>query len=69
MTRSEHVAWAKQRALEYVDRGELSNAIASIVSDLGKHPETEGHAGVMVLFTLGLPLRADAVSKCIEGFR
>jgi hypothetical protein len=40
VTRNEHLAWAKQRALEYVDRRELANAIASMISDLGKHPET-----------------------------
>lgn len=38
--RAEHLAWAKQRALEYLDAGDLGNAIASMVSDLGKHPET-----------------------------
>jgi hypothetical protein len=40
MTRAEHLAWAKERALEYVDRGELVLAQASLISDLGKHPET-----------------------------
>lgn len=39
--RAEHLAWCKQRALEYVDRGDLKNAITSMLSDLGKHPETE----------------------------
>lgn len=40
MTRQEHLAWAKKRALEYVDRGELQLALDSLISDLGKHPET-----------------------------
>ena len=40
MTRQEHLAWAKQRALEYCDRGELQHALDSLISDLGKHPET-----------------------------
>jgi hypothetical protein len=40
MTREEHLAWCKQRALEYVDRGELLNAVTSMLNDLGKHPET-----------------------------
>lgn len=35
-TRTEHLAWAKQRALAYVDQGDLPNAIASMISDLGK---------------------------------
>lgn len=37
MDRAQHLAWAKARALEYVERGDLTNAIASLVSDLGKH--------------------------------
>ena len=40
MNRSEHLAWCKQRALEYVDKGDLVNAVTSMLSDLGKHPET-----------------------------
>lgn len=43
-TRAEHLAWCKQRALAYVDRGDVNNAFASLMSDLQKHPETEGHA-------------------------
>lgn len=46
MTRAEHLQWCKDRALEYVDRGDTRNALASMFSDLGKHPETRGHAGI-----------------------
>jgi hypothetical protein len=46
VTRAEHLAWAKQRALEYLDRGELDNAFASMVSDCRKHPELESHIGL-----------------------
>ncbi len=45
MTRDEHLAWCKQRALEYVDAGDLDEAFASMLSDLGKHPETVTHSG------------------------
>jgi hypothetical protein len=38
-TRAEHMKWAKDRALEYADQGDTGNAIASLMSDLGKHPE------------------------------
>lgn len=37
MTREQHLAWAKQRALEYVDAGEVDQAFASLMSDLNKH--------------------------------
>jgi hypothetical protein len=38
--RREHLAWCKQRALEYVDAGDVDLALASLISDLGKHPST-----------------------------
>ena len=53
MNRPTHLAWCKTRALEYVDAGDLSSAFASLISDLGKHPETRGHGagelGTMLL--------------------
>ena len=48
MTRSEHLDWCKERALEYVDAGDLGQAYASMVSDLGKHPETQDHPAIML---------------------
>ncbi len=44
MSAAEHFAWAKGRAMEYVDMGDAANAMASLVSDLGKH---EGTAGIL----------------------
>lgn len=38
MTREEHLEWAKERAREYLDKGELGNAWASFISDVEKHP-------------------------------
>jgi len=40
-TRAEHVAWCKQRALEYVDQGELGQALASMTSDMRKHDDPD----------------------------
>ena len=40
-TRAEHLEWAKKRALEYCDRGQLQRALDSLISDLSKHPETQ----------------------------
>ncbi len=45
-TRQEHLKWCKQRALEYVDMGNLGQAWASMCSDLGEHPETAGHVAI-----------------------
>ena len=40
MNRQEHLQWCKDRALEYVDIGDLPQALASMSSDISKHPET-----------------------------
>lgn len=42
MTRQEHLDWCKNRALEYVERGELENAFTSFTSDLSKDESTLG---------------------------
>ena len=71
ITRAEHLAWCKKRALEYCDLGDVNQAFASMGSDLGKHPETQGHAGMEIgaamLFSgqLGTP---EKMRKFIEGF-
>ncbi len=41
MTRQEHLEWCKERALAYLDTGDLLNAITSMMSDLQKHDETK----------------------------
>jgi sulfite exporter TauE/SafE len=70
-TRAEHLAWCKQRALAYVDAGDLTNAFASMGSDLNKHPETQGHAGIelgMMLIVSGHLSTQAEMRKFIEGF-
>ena len=70
-TRAEHLAWCKQRALEYVDQGDLKNAFASMASDLNKHEETRDHGGmqlgIMMLMT-GQLERRETMRRFIEGF-
>mgnify|MGYP001585784122 CR=1 FL=1 len=72
-TREEHLAWCKQRALKYVEAGDLIQAFTSMASDLGKHPETAGHVGIqlgMELLMMG-NYRVESASemrKFIEGF-
>jgi len=65
-TRDEHIAWCKKRALEYVERNELTNAAASMASDLQNHPETRNHPAAMLLvLSTG---SKESLRKCIEGF-
>ncbi len=57
MTRSEHIQWCKDRALEYCDKGDLRLAYMSMASDLQKHDETNNHSAIrvgMVMFVRGV---------------
>lgn len=70
-TRAEHLDWCKQRALEYLETGDTTNALASMLSDLNKHPETQDHAGAQLTAMLmfgGFLSTPDEVRKHIEGF-
>jgi hypothetical protein len=70
MTREEHLAWCKQRALEYLNKGDVKNAIASMGSDLGKHPETAANVHLMSLGMLYVMQRdIHGAKRWIEGFR
>jgi hypothetical protein len=48
ISRDEHLEWCKKRALEYLDAGDTRQAFTSMLSDLGKHPELENHAGLRI---------------------
>ena len=66
MTRKEHLEWCKARALEYLDRGDIQNAVTSMMSDLGKHPGTETSlsTGVAMLF-MNTIMTGD--TACLDG--
>jgi hypothetical protein len=72
MTRDEHIAWCKKRALEYVDIGDPANAYASLVSDLRKHSETSDHAALelgAMLLVAGHLSTTQQMREWIEGCR
>jgi hypothetical protein len=69
-TRAAHLAWCKQRALEYINQGDLANAFASLTSDLSKHPDTENHLAIslgMRLLVAGHLTTAEAMRTFING--
>jgi hypothetical protein len=41
-SRDEHLTWAKQRALIYMDMGDFTDAVAGLRADLAEHPLTKG---------------------------
>ncbi len=70
-TRADHLAWCKAMALQYVDAGDISNAYASMTSDLSKHPGTADHSAItlgMFLLMNGHLSTPDAMRRFIEGF-
>lgn len=76
-TRAQHVAWAKERALRELWQPGLSlgqaiaSALAAMVSDLSKHPETADHPGNYLgvcLIAAGLIHTRDEMQKHIEGY-
>jgi hypothetical protein len=69
--RQRHLAWCKKRALEYLDRDDLPSAVASMLSDLRKHPDTAGSAsgGLGIIGMMEAASGSEqAVERWIEGF-
>lgn len=68
MTRTEHVAWCKQRALQYLDANDPQNAVASMLSDMSKHDQTRLDPMFAVMGLMELQNGSAAVRRWIEGF-
>ncbi len=57
MTGKEHLQWATDRALEYYDMGDETGALASFLSDVGKHDSTrhiQGFPASMMILRVGM---------------
>lgn len=67
-TYDEHLAWCKQRALEYLP-GDPNQAFASMASDMNKHDETRGHAGLEMGIMLLMTNTLGNMRSFIEGFK
>lgn len=71
MTRAEHLEWCKKRAHEYLNRGDLTNAVTSMMSDMTKHEETkfaaEGALGQLGMLAI-MSGNRDEVRRYIDGF-
>ena len=66
--RKSHLQWCKDRALEYLNAGDVANGMASFVSDMGKHEETaktmnNGLSNVICMNAL----MSNDPRKCIEA--
>jgi len=71
MDREEHLQWCKDRAMEYVKTGDLTQAFASFSSDMSKHKETKDHAalhlGTQLMFS-GRLSTPESMEEWILGF-
>lgn len=71
MTRQEHLDWCKARAREYLDAGDVGQAVVSMLSDIRKHPETKDHSAIHLGVSMLFAGHLDTVDKArhfIEGF-
>lgn len=73
-TRSEHLAWARDRAHAFAGAGDLSGAVNSMVSDIGKHPDTalpDQVLGPLVVIAAehAHAGRRDLVKRWIDGWK
>lgn len=72
MTRSEHLQWCKDRALELINKGHIAEGMASFTSDMGKHPETnetlqDGLSHQIIMLALFTNNSSDC-ANAINGF-
>jgi hypothetical protein len=72
LTRNQHLAWCKRRALEHLSANDLRQAVAGMASDLKTHPDTDNPA-LNGLAMMGMMYVSDgdntAVQHWIERFR
>lgn len=71
MDRQEHLEWCKNRALVYIEAGDLNQAYASMASDMSKHSGTAGHLALglgMQLLMIGQLSTPEAMRNFILGF-
>jgi hypothetical protein len=69
-TRDEHLEWCKQRAREYLDAGDLLDAVTSMGGDLDKHPELGCNPYLLMAGALDAQNgEREKVRLWIEGFR
>ena len=68
-TRADHLKWCKERAHEYLAKGEVRDAVASMMSDLTKHPEL-GCSGILGMLGIQAAASGDieTARRYIDGF-
>jgi hypothetical protein len=75
-SREEHLIWARQRALIYIDMGHFADAVAGLRADLDQNALTKGvisseqaRRGYKAAAHAALGRGSQALTEWIEGFR
>lgn len=71
MTRAEHIAWCKRRAIEEMEFShDPKQGVISMMSDIRKHPETNSETlkALCLATLLSRPCTEQIVREFIEGF-
>lgn len=71
MTRSEHIAWCKKRAIQEMEYSkDPKQGIVSMMSDLRKHPDTDSDVmrSLCAHELASLPCNMQTARKFIDGF-
>jgi len=71
MKRKEYLQWCKDRAMEYANVNDLSQAVASMASDMKKSPDTDSPLLSFLVFdgmTSAQKGDKQAVIRWIQGF-
>lgn len=72
-TRREHLAWCEERAIAYLDAGDLDGAFASFASDITKHLGTDDPKLTEFLALEGLRCiitdDTDGMRRLLTGFQ
>lgn len=70
LTREDHLAWCKKRAHEYLEKGDIKNAVTSMLSDMEKHPDTEGISPILAMLGMQVCMSGDMpeARRFIDGF-
>lgn len=70
MNRQSHLEWCKKRAHEYLAKGDVQNAVTSMLSDLNKHPETALKTSTLTMLGM-LAIQSGNIAEArrfIDGF-
>jgi CRISPR-associated protein Cas8b1/Cst1 subtype I-B len=70
-SKQEHLDKCKEIAMKYLKKGEVENAVISMLSDLKKHPETEKISPYLETIAMIYIDNNDyeGAKRFIEGFR